>query len=325
MNASAIILAAGKSTRLKSRLPKPLHEICGRPMLHYVLQACFSAGCQRVMVVVGHGKQQIIDTFGSDKRIIFVEQTEQLGTGHAARMCQPHLQNQGGDVFILAGDGPLIRGQVLQNLLETHRREQADASMATAELDNPFGYGRIIRDAAGQFEAIVEEPDCTDEQRLLREVFPSYYCVKSEQLLWALGQLTNNNRKNEYYLTDIYEILRRGGRKVAAVRSVAADDVIGVNTRAHLALVDGILQRRLQQAALESGVTLTAPQTIYIESDVTFGPDTVIEPHTFIGRGGSIGSDCRIGPFAMIQRDSVVPDGSVISGNITSESTVLNK
>src|SRR4051794_27425615 len=203
MSLSAIILAAGKSTRMKSRRPKVLHEVCGRPMLEYVLRACFGAGCERVMAVVGHGKDEVIGQFGHDRRIEWVEQAEQLGTGHAAKMCVDRLKDHHGDVFILAGDGPLIRADVLRALRQAHHDDHAAASMATAVLDDPTGYGRIIRDDAGAFVEIVEQLDCSDEQRAIREVFPSIYCVKSQELVFALAKLKNENKKHEYYLTDI--------------------------------------------------------------------------------------------------------------------------
>jgi bifunctional UDP-N-acetylglucosamine pyrophosphorylase/glucosamine-1-phosphate N-acetyltransferase len=173
MSLTAIILAAGKSTRMKSKRPKPLHEICGKPMLDYILQACFGAGCDQVLVVVGYGKDEIIDSFRHDRRIKFIEQTEQLGTGHAARMCEAELKKHGGNVFILAGDVPLTRAQVLTTLYQAHTDEGAAASMATAVLDDPTGYGRVLRDGEGSFLDIVEQIDCTAEQREIREVFPS--------------------------------------------------------------------------------------------------------------------------------------------------------
>ncbi len=209
MSTTAIILAAGKSTRMKSRRPKPLHDVCGRPMLEYVLRACYEAGCTRILLVVGHGKDEVIAQFGGDKRIHFVEQTEQLGTGHAARMCESELKKHPGDVFILTGDGPLIRGEVLQTLLRAHHEEEAAASMATAVFDDPTGYGRIVRDENGEFLEIVEQADASAAQREIREVFPSYYCCKSDELLFALSKLKNENKKREYYLTDIYGILQK--------------------------------------------------------------------------------------------------------------------
>src|SRR5688572_24604856 len=165
MSLTAVILAAGKSTRMKSRRPKPLHEVCGRPMLHYILKACYDAGCTRAIVVVGFGKEEVIAAFADDRRISWVEQTEQLGTGHAVKVCSEELKKVHGDVLILAGDVPLIRGQVLKTLLANHREEKVAASMATAVLDDPTGYGRVVRDANGEFERIVEQVDATAEQR----------------------------------------------------------------------------------------------------------------------------------------------------------------
>ena len=327
MSLTAIILAAGKSTRMKSKRPKPLHEVCGRPMLDYILRACYDAGCTRVIVVVGHGKDEVIAQFGHDKRIHWVEQTEQLGTGHAVRMCEPELRKVTGDVFILAGDGPLIRAEVLRTLHDAHRDERAVASMATAILDDPTGYGRIARDEAGNFLDIVEHADCTPEQREIREVFPSYYCVRSEDLLHALSKLTNDNKKGEYYLTDIYGILRRGGRKVIAVQAVTAEDVLSVNTRQQLADVDAIMQERVQRQHRDAGVTIVSSGTggTYIESGATIGPDSVIHPFTYIGRGSQIGAECTIGPFATVPRESIVPEGTTVAGNISPETARLEQ
>jgi bifunctional UDP-N-acetylglucosamine pyrophosphorylase/glucosamine-1-phosphate N-acetyltransferase len=330
MSTTAIILAAGKSTRMKSRRPKVLHEVCGRPMLDHVLRACYAAGCQRIICVVGHGKEEVLSIFGEDRRITWVEQVEQLGTGHAAQMCVTELKKIGGeahrgDVFILAGDGPLIRGDVLKTLLQAHHDEHAAASMATAVLDDPTGYGRVIRDEQGNFIEIIEQLDATPEQREIREVFPSYYCCRIDDLLFALSKLTNNNKKGEYYLTDIFGILRKDDRKVAALQVVAADDVIGVNTRQHLADVDAIMQDRIQRQLRESGVTIVSPINTYIEAGVTIGNESVIEPFTFIGRDSSIGRDCTIGPFACLPRESIVPDSANVAGNATVEMAMLNR
>lgn len=313
MSTAAIILAAGKSTRMKSRLAKPLHEICGKPMLGYVLEACYAAGCQRTAVVVGHGKDEVIGRFGDDQRIVWIEQTEQLGTGHAARMCESWLREQrGGDVFILAGDGPLIRGEVLRTLHNAHRDDRAAASMATANLPDPTGYGRVIRDSKGEFVEIVEQIDCTPEQREIREVFPSYYCVKVDELLFALSKLKNENKKREYYLTDIYGILRKAGKKVLAVQAVTAEDVLSVNSRDQQAAVELIMQDRIQRDIMAGGVTLTSPANTYIEAGATIGQDTIVRPFSFIGRDVAIGSDCVIGPFANIPAQSIVPEGTTV-------------
>jgi len=323
MHLAAIILAAGKSTRMKSKRPKPLHAICGKPMLQYVLEACYDAGCQKVMVVIGHGKDEILAEFGDDKRITWVEQTEQLGTGHAARMCEPYLKDFHGDVFILAGDGPLIRGEVLRTLHTAHREERAAGSMATAMLDDPTGYGRIVRDEKGQFLEIVEQIDCTPEQREIREVFPSYYCVKSEELVFALARIKNENKKHEYYLTDLYAILRKAGKKVVAVQAVTAEDTLAVNDREQQAQVDALMQDRIQRRLRAGGVSIASGMNVYVESGANVGPDTTLHPFTFIGRDSNIGADCVIGPFASLPRESIVPAGSVIAGNISVETAKL--
>jgi bifunctional UDP-N-acetylglucosamine pyrophosphorylase/glucosamine-1-phosphate N-acetyltransferase len=255
--------------------------------------------------------------FGGDQRVSFVEQTERLGTGHAARMCEAELKKVHGDVFILAGDGPLIRGEVLKTLLSAHHEEHAAASMATAILDDPTGYGRIWRDAQGNFLDIVEQIDCTPEQLKIQEVFPSYYCAKVDDLLFALAKLDNKNKKGEYYLTDIFGHLRRAGKKVVAVQAVAADDVIGINNRQQLAEVDLIMQERIQRRLRESGVTITSGINTYIEDGVSIGTDTIVQPFTFIGRSSTIGNDCVIGPFACLPRESIVPEGTEIRGNIS--------
>ena len=322
MALTAIILAAGKSTRMKSKRPKGLHEVCGRPMLEYILRACYAAGCDRILMVVGYGKDEIVAQWGGDPRIQWIEQTEQLGTGHAARMCESELKKHRGDVFILAGDGPLIRGEVLQTLLRVHREEHAAASMATAVLDDPTGYGRVIRDRDGNFVEIVEQIDCTPEQKAICEVFPSYYCVRSEDLLTALAKLKNNNKKAEYYLTDVYAHIRAAGKKVVAVQAVSPEDVIGVNNRQQLAEVDAIMQDRIHRQLREAGVTIVSGVNTYIEDGVTIGPDTVIQPFTYIGRGTTVGAECVIGPFAHIPRESLVSEGITVAGNPSSEAAI---
>lgn len=315
MSLMAIILAAGKSTRMKSRRPKPLMEVCGRPMLHYILRACFDAGCARALVVVGFGREEIIAHFGGDRRITFVEQAQQLGTGDAARCCEPQLREHHGDVIILTADLPLVRAESLRTLYQAHRDERAAGTMGTAVVDDPTGYGRVIRDAAGEFVEIVEEIDCTPQQRAIREVFPSFYCVRSQDLLWALGRLTNDNRKGEYYLVDIYKHLRLDGRRVLALQVLAPDDVVAPNSRHELSLADAVMQKRIQRLHRCAGVTIVSSATTYIEDGAKIGMDTTVRPFTFIGRDASIGPDCVIGPFAVVPREGIVPEGTTLAGN----------
>lgn len=312
---TAIILAAGKSTRMNSARPKPLHEVCGRPMLWYVLRACYDAGCEKVMVVVGHGRDEITTQFGDDRRIIWIDQAQQLGSGHAARMCEKHLKKIDGDVFVLAGDAPLIRGEVLRTLLEAHREDSAAASMATAVFDNPYGFARIVRDAKGDFSAIVEESEATAEQRAIKEVFPAYYCVNSTELVRAIAKLTPDKSKREYYLSDIFAILMKQGKKIVAVQAVEPEDTLTVNTRQQLAEIDLVMQDRIQRQMRDNGVTIVSSYNTYIETGASIGKDTVIHPFSFVGRDCTIGPECTIGPFARIPRDAVIPESTTILGH----------
>ncbi len=318
-NTTAIILAAGKSTRMKSGRAKPLHEVCGQPMLWYVLQACYEAGCQKVMVVVGHGKDQIIPHFADDSRIIWVEQAQQLGSGHAVRMCQKQLRKFDGNVFVLAGDAPLIRGEVLQSLLQVHQEERAAASTATAILDNPAGCGRILRDRRGEFLQIIEDAQATNEQQAIREVFTGCYCFKSQELRKALPKLTTNNPRREYDLAEVFAMLKAQGKTITAVQALAAEDALSVNTRQQLAEIDLIMQERIHRQLRDDGVTIVNSFNTYIEAGVTIGKDSVIQPFTFIGRDSSIGAQCVIGPFARIQRQSILPQGLTVLGHPTQE------
>ena len=319
MSLTAIILAAGKSTRMKSDLPKPLHPVCGRPMLSYILQAAFDAGAGKCFVVVGHGKEQIMAAFGDDPRVRFVEQREQLGTGHAAKVCLPDVEAagvEGQDVIILAGDVPLIRGELLKTLVREHERTAADASMATAELSDPFGYGRVMRDAAGEFVKIVEEADASPAEAAVKEVFPSLYCVKAATLVDALGKLKNENKKGEYYLTDLFETVKNDGGRVLAVKCVEPADIVAPNTRRQLAEADAVMRGRILDGLMNEGVGVADPSTTYVEAGVEVGRDSRLMPFTFVGAGARVGSNCTIGPFAYVAPGVVVSDGQSVVMNV---------
>lgn len=250
---SAIILAAGMGKRMKSDLPKVLHPVGDppRPMAQAVVDACREAGCERIVLVVGHRQDLVRSAFAGQGDVEFAEQPEQLGTGHAVR-CAEHLfatqaaagVGKGGDVFVLAGDGPLIRASTLRTLHETHRRAGAWATLATSVIEDPAGYGRIARDSAGRFTGIVEQKDCTPEQLKIREVNPSYYCFDVSALFATLARVKRNEGSGEYYVTDVPGMLLADGRRVEVVASVPPEDVLSVNTPEQLAEVDRIYRAR---------------------------------------------------------------------------------
>ena len=316
MLTTAVILAAGKSTRMKSDLPKPLHPVCGRAMLGYVLDAAYAAGCDRAVVVVGHGKERVMSAFGDDPRITFVEQTEQRGTGHAVQVCGPVLKEIGGDAVVLAGDLPLLRGESLRQLVERHREEKADLALATATLEDPFGYGRVIRDGRGEFVEIVEQKDATPEQAAVCEVFPSVTCGSISAIFEALEKLDTDNAQGELYFTDVFAHGRAAGRRVLAVDCVSPADIIAPNTRFQLAQAAEEMQRRIQQAHCDAGVGVADPRTVHVEFGAEIGRDTTLMPFTFVGTGARVGDGCTVGPFAHVARGGVVPSGETVAANV---------
>lgn len=307
----AIILAAGISSRMNTKLPKVLHEVCGRPMLAYVIDACRQAGVEKLYVVVGYGKEQVIEYFSNDKNIVWVEQKEQKGTGHAVLCCKEHLAGFAGDTLILCGDGPLIRAETIKTLIETHNRENSAATLATAIIDEPAGYGRIVRDSSGNIQAIVEDKDCSPQQKTIKEINPSYYCFKNKILFESLDKITPDNAKKEYYLTDVVRLILKAGHKIAAVTAVAAEDAISINDRRQLAETGKIMQRRIQDGFMKSGVTIVDPPNTWVDARTLIGQDTVIEPFTCIHGKVKIGGNCRIGPFAYLKDGAVLEDGAV--------------
>ncbi|MCW5765021.1 MAG: NTP transferase domain-containing protein [Phycisphaeraceae bacterium] len=244
----AIILAAGKGTRMRSDLPKVLHPVGGRPMVAAVVDACRAAGCRRVILVVGYKQELVREAFAGDAGVEFAVQAEQLGTGHAVQ-CAAHLLKDeaaapGRDVFVLAGDGPLIRARTLKTLLAKHRMADAAATLATSVIEDPTGYGRIVRDRRGRFEGIVEHKQCTPEQLAIREVNPSYYCFDCHELFDALKRVERNPASGEYYITDVPSIMMRQSELVEVIDAVPPEDVLSINTPEQLAEVDAIYRAR---------------------------------------------------------------------------------
>lgn len=308
----AIILAAGQSSRMNTRLPKVLHEVCGRPMLAYVLDACRQAGVSKIIVVVGYGKDQIIECYKDCDDLVFVEQAEQKGTGHAVICCKEQLTGFQGQTLILCGDGPLIRNETLNTLIAKHDSEKSSVTLATTILREPTGYGRIVRDSYGNMQGIVEENDCDQQQRQIKEVNPAYYCFNTPVLLDAIDKIEPNNVKNEYYLTDAIHILIGSGHKVVAITAVAPEDALGVNNRAQLSEAGKIMQARIQGRLMESGVTIVDPPNTWVDARAQIGQDTVIEPFTYIHGNIKIGKNCRVGPFAYVRGDSELKDDVVL-------------
>ena len=303
----AIILAAGQSTRMNTKTAKVLHEVCGRPMLEWVLDACRAAGVQKHIVVVGYGKEQIIDRYKDAGDVEFVEQNEQKGTGHAVMCCRDNLAGFTGQTLILCGDAPLIRTETLNELIGKHEQEKSAVTLATAVMSDPSGYGRIIRDGYGNIQGILEHNDCDERQRAITEINPGYFCFQTPLLLEALDKITPNNVKNEYYLTDALHLLLEDGYKATAVTAVAAEDAMGVNNRQQLSLVGKIMQERIQDRMMGDGVTIVDPPNTWIDARAEIGQDTVIEPFTCISGAVKIGDNCRIGPFAYLYEGAVVP------------------
>lgn len=246
-------MAAGKGTRMGGDLPKVVHPVGGRPMICAVVDACRAAGCDRVVVIVGYKQELVRDALAGAPGVEYAVQDQQLGTGHAVLCAEPVVRSGGkapAEVVVLAGDGPLIRPATIALLLDKHRAGRAAATLATAVIDDPTGYGRIDRDASGRFRAIVEHKNCTPEQLRIREVNPSYYCFAGEALFDALRGVKRNPVSGEYYLTDTLELLMGKGQRVEVAPGVPPEDILSINTPAELATVDAIFRRRAAQGVM---------------------------------------------------------------------------
>ncbi len=310
--ALAIILAAGKSTRMKSVLPKVVHEVCGRPMLEYVLEAVRETGVRRIVLVVGHGAEIVRSLFSDQPGVEFALQAEQRGTGHAVMMCREHLAGVEGPVFVLAGDTPLLKSASLASLLQELTRHRAACVIGSAVTDANEGLGRILRDGNGAFEQIVEHKDATPEQRAIREINTGCYAFDGPALLWALDEIQPNNVQKEYYLTDCPAVLKHVGRTVVAAPRFDLHEAMGVNTRAQLAEVERSIQHQTHQGLMAEGVTIVAPEMTYIDPRARIGAETIIYPFTTITGSAAIGRNCRIGPHALVHGPVQVPDNTII-------------
>ena len=302
-NLTAVILAAGKGTRMKSKLPKVLHKVGGHPMLEHVMDAAEAAGCRDNVVVIGHGAELVRELVGDRARIAL--QAEQLGTGHAVLQAADTLKDFSGTVMILCGDTPLLEADELEKFYAEYVKSGAAATVMSALMDDPFGYGRILRDANGDVAGIVEQKDASEEQKQIKEINTGNYCVEAPLLFEVLRTLGNNNAQGEYYLTDVLAKLRAMGKKVGGVITADSEMIMGVNSRRQLAEAESVMRRRIAERHMDDGVTIMDPASTFIEKSVKIAPDTVIYPNTWLQGATVIGEDCEIGPNVRLENVKV--------------------
>lgn len=301
MDIKSVILAAGKGTRMKSNLPKVLHEILGKALVGYVLDSVKHITNEN-FVIVGHHAEEVekyvISHYENAKTVL---QSPQLGTGHAVSMICPMLENYSGQVLILCGDTPLITEDTLKKFVEYHKENKSDITVMSAIFENPTNYGRIIRDTDNSLKCIIEEKDATLEQKAIKEVNAGIYCINWAKVKSAFSQLTSNNAQGEYYLTDIIEWGKKHGLSVNAYIMENNIETFGINSRVQLAEALKLLQKRINEKHMINGVTIVDPETTYISADTEIGQDTIIYPSTYIEGENKIGSNCKIGPMAHLR------------------------
>lgn len=319
MSLNAIILAAGEGTRMKSKTPKVLHKIVGKSMVEHVIDAADEVGCTRKVVVVGSGREQV-ETYLSKLDVTFVHQAERLGSGHAVMVAEQEIHNEE-DVLILCGDTPLIQGKTLQRLIDTHRTQDNACTVLTAELEDPFGYGRIVRDAKGNVLKIVEQKDADEATKAIKEINSGIYCFKGNLLKQYLSKIENNNSQKEYYLTDMLELLNLAGYNVGTAVVEDFDDLRGVNSRVQLSESEAIFKKRINDYWMREGVTMIDPAQTYIGKDVKIGRDTILYPGTSLLGKTIVGEDCHIGPNAHLE-DMTIADEVTIKESTLSNSSV---
>ncbi|MDI6044906.1 bifunctional UDP-N-acetylglucosamine diphosphorylase/glucosamine-1-phosphate N-acetyltransferase GlmU, partial [Streptococcus equi subsp. zooepidemicus] len=315
----AIILAAGKGTRMKSALPKVLHKVSGLSMLEHVLKSVSALAPQKQLTVIGHQAEQVRAVLGDQS--LTVVQEEQLGTGHAVMMAKEELSGLEGQTLVIAGDTPLIRGESLKALLDYHIREKNVATILTANAKDPFGYGRIIRNASGEVVNIVEQKDANEAEQEVKEINTGTYIFDNKRLFEALKYLTTDNAQGEYYLTDVISIFKASQEKVGAYLLKDFDESLGVNDRLALAQAEVIMQERINRQHMLNGVTLQNPAATYIESNVEIAPDVLIEANVTLKGQTRIGSRSVIGNGSYIL-DSRLGEGVVVSQSVI-EASVL--
>jgi len=315
----AIILAAGQGKRMKSKLYKVLHPVCGKPMVGHVLDTVKKVQCERSIVVVGHGAEAVQSYLGTSAE--YVLQEKQLGTGHAVKQVKQLLGQENGTTIVICGDTPLVTEESLEAMLQLHEKNGAAATILTAEVDRPQGYGRVIRGENGSVKRIVEQKDCSPEENAVKEINTGTYCFDNAKLFSALEKVTNNNAQQEYYLTDVIGILVQEGDVVEGYRTDDYTESIGVNDRIALSEAETLMRARIARKHMLNGVTIIDPGSTYIGADVTIGADTVILPGCSIYGQTVIGEDCVIGPSSDIE-DCHILDGAKVKHSVLSQTEV---
>jgi len=308
-NLKVIILAAGRGTRMKSDLPKVLHPVCGVPMIQHVVKAARSVSRHKPLVVIGYQAELVSEELGTT--VDYVLQEKQLGTGHALMMAGPHLGGFPGDLLVLYGDTPLITEKTLIGMVAEHHKAQAGVTVLSVEVDEPTGYGRIVRDKNGDLQGIVEEKDASPTEKKIKEVNTGIYLFDCQELNKSLNQLKPDNAQGEYYLTDVISLLVTEGKKALAVLSGKSEEILGPNDRKTLAETDRIMRRRILDYWMMEGVTIIDPSSTYIEDQVKIGRDSIIYPGTFLQGSTEVGENCQIGPYSQIQ-NSLIGNGSLV-------------
>lgn len=307
-NIKALILAAGKGTRMKSNIPKVLHEILAKPLLGYVLDNVKNI-VDESFVIVGHQAEDVTrfvqKNYPCAKTVL---QSPQLGTGHAVSMVCPELENFDGQIIILCGDTPLITENTLIKFISHHNNLNSDITVMSAIFDNPANYGRIIRENDGSLKCIIEEKDASETEKEIKEVNAGIYCLNWAKVKNIFSMLSNNNAQGEYYLTDIIAQGKKLKLKVNAFILENNDEIYGINSRINLARATRMINERKLKSLMENGVTIVDPSSIWISEDTEIGTDTIIYPSTYIEGKNKIGSNCKIGPFAHLRGGAVIED-----------------
>ena len=314
----AVILAAGQGTRMKSKLYKVLHPVCGKPMVDHVLTQIEKNDMDQIVTVIGHGADMVKDTL--KERTNYVVQAQQLGTGHAVMQAESLLGDKDGMTLIACGDTPLFTAETFSELFQYHQSKGAVATVLTAHTEAPFGYGRIIRNDLGIVERIVEQKDATKDEAAVKEINTGVYCFNNRELFEALHKINNDNAQGEYYLTDLMEVFQKEGKVVAAYQMKDFEESMGVNDRVALANASKVMRLRINQTHMKNGVTIVDPENTYIDSDVQIGSDTVVEPGVSLKGNTKIGSECVIGAHSEII-DSTIGDhvnvtSSLVEGSV---------